>query len=165
MSIQVSKPLELAGNSSAEFHRYLSTRLGASPRLIPTPLQDAELPDYFADVVLSISALEHFSESDLQAVFDQIPRVLKPGGIIVLTTDLFLDVSPFTESTSNCWGRNIDLCNWLASAGLETVVGNRAELNGFPEFDPRAILAKLATYNVGVNYPCLAQCLVARRLR
>jgi hypothetical protein len=80
----------------------------------------------------------------------------------VLTIDLFLDVRPFAPVDHNIYGRNVDVCGLLADAGLTLHEGQRAELLGFPEFSAPSVLAHLSEYMVGVNYPALAQCLVAR---
>lgn len=144
-------------------HRWLSETFAAPVRLVTKPLQDAGLPDASADAVLCVSAMEHFSPADLAAVATHIPRVLKPGGVAILTVDLFLDLAPFTDREANAYGRNIDLRAWLASAGLERAAGNPAELNGFPEFSAGAVLRDLAKYHVGRGYPALAQCVVGRK--
>lgn len=148
---------------SPVMHKRLSDCFAAPVRLVAKPLQDAGLPDASADAVLCVSAMEHFSPADLAAVAVHIPRVLKPGGLAVLTVDLFLDLAPFTDRETNVFGRNIDVRGWLAGAGLELVAGDPAELNGFPEFSANAVLRDLPKYHVGRKYPALAQCLTARR--
>lgn len=144
-------------------HQRLGEAFGGPVRLIAKPLQDADLPDASADAVLCVSAMEHFAPADLDAVATHIPRVLKPGGVAILTVDLFLDVAPFTDRATNTFGRNIDVRAWLEAAGLELVTGTRAELNGFPEFSANAVLRDLSKYHVGREYPALAQCLVGRK--
>jgi hypothetical protein len=89
-----------------------------------------------------------------------IRRLLKPGGLAVLTIDLFLDVAPFTSATLNKYGRNIDVRAFLESSCLTLSSGVREELCGFPEFDPDRIQRNLNAYFMG-SYPGLVQCLVA----
>jgi SAM-dependent methyltransferase len=144
-------------------HRRLCEVYAAPVRLVTRPLQDAGLPGASADAVLCVSAMEHFSPADLAAVAEHVPRVLRPGGVAVLTVDLFLDLAPFTDRESNEFGRNVDLRAWLARAGLELAAGDPAELNGFPEFSAGAVLRDLSRFHVGRGYPALAQCLVGRK--
>jgi hypothetical protein len=89
---------------------------------------------------------------------------LAPGGIVVLTVDLFLDLSPFTSSSRNEHGANIDLSRFLSDAGLVVIEGHPKELHGFPEFSSEDILRRLQDFYVGRPVPTLTQCLVARRL-
>jgi hypothetical protein len=148
---------------SIDLHAELCRVLRATVRLVPKPIQEANLPSATADILLSISVLEHFASADLDALSDFLPRILKADGVAVLTVDLFLDCEPFCRQRDNEWGRNIDICDWLDRAGLELVVGDRRELYGFPEFSADHVLRNLRTYHIGRYYPALAQCLVARR--
>jgi SAM-dependent methyltransferase len=144
-------------------HRRLADCFRAPVALVAKPIQDAGLPDAQADAVVCVSALEHFSAADRDAAAEHIARVLRPGGVLVMTVDLFLDLAPFTDRAQNEFGRNVDLKEWLARAGLELTAGNRHELYGFDEFSPVGVLRNLARYHVGHWYPALAQCLVARK--
>jgi SAM-dependent methyltransferase len=146
---------------SAERHRELSKILRSPVNLVPRTLAQARLEDRSADVLLSVSTIEHFAGADLAEFAAQAARVLRPDGIAVLTVDLFLNVAPFCAATSNHYGTNVDLYVLLQRAGLTLRDGVRAELNGFPEFHAPAILAGLADYTIGGGYPALAQCLVA----
>jgi SAM-dependent methyltransferase len=124
-------------------------------------IDQLEAPKRPFDVMLSVSALEHFPDAHLVAAARAVKRLLKPDGVVVMTVDLFLDLKPFSNRERNEWGRNIDLKNFLHQAGLELEEGNVAELFGFPEFDLAVIMGRLATYFVG-QYPTLSQCLSAR---
>ena len=152
----------LGWDVSAGGHRRLCDCF-APVALIPKPIQDAGIPDSRADVVVCISALEHFGDTDMAAAAEHMPRILKPGGLAVLTIDLFLDLEPFTDQTENRWGRNMNVKRWLDSTGLELVVGTPAELYGFPGFSANAVLRDLSNYHVGHGYPAMAQCVVARK--
>lgn len=145
------------------FHARLCKEFRSPVQLITETLQDAGLQDNSADVVVSISALEHFSDNDLQAAATHIQRILKPNGSLVLTVDLFLDLIPFCNQQSNQWGRNVNIRTWLHQAGLELVYGNKKELYGFDEFAASNIMCELRNYHIGRYYPCIAQCLIARR--
>jgi hypothetical protein len=89
-------------------------------------------------------------------------RCLKPGGLFVVTTDLFLDTTPFSDQPRNVYGENISI-QWLESlAPFRLKSGDRRELLGYPEFDSKRILANLREYLIG-SYPALAQCLVLEK--
>lgn len=143
------------------FHQLLARTYRAPVELHPTELSDAGLADDTVDVVLSISTIEHFGPADLSAFADGARRVLRPGGHVVLTVDLFLDLEPFTDRRSNRWGVNMRVSEVLETLGASLVLGDRRVLYGFPEFDSRAVQADLSQYVVG-RYPTLTQCIVAR---
>jgi len=144
-----------------KLHARLCRCLDAPVQLIPNSLIEAGLKPASVDVLLCISALEHFSDDDLHSTAEELPRLLKPGGVVVMTVDLFLDTSPFCDRPSNRFGRNIDLKAFLQSASLQLVEGDPVELYGFDEFSTNNVLRSLAEYHVGRGYPCLAQCLTA----
>jgi SAM-dependent methyltransferase len=141
-------------------HARLSRAFGAPVELRATTLSDAGLADSSVDVLLAVSVLEHFAPEDIDDLASHARRVLAPGGIAVLTVDLFLDVEPFTSARCNRYGRNVDLRAFLDHAGLVLLRGDPAELRGFPQFSADAIQCRLSRYFVG-DYPTLAQCIVA----
>jgi len=150
---------------SEEVFAKLNRAFGTNVVLKKCFLQDAQLPDDYFDRVVSISVLEHVPEDDIAAIFAEIRRVLKPGGLVVLTLDLFLNVKPFSEADRNEYGKNIDV-RWLVeNSGMELIHGEPAELYGFAEFDAAAIKAKQDEYYVGVGYPTMAQTIVLRRAK
>jgi len=149
-------------NYKAELHRRLCHALKASAELFPKKIDSLEAPPHSFDVVLSVSALEHFSDADLAMLAGAMKRLLKPDGVVVMTIDLFLDLKPFSEREENEWGRNLDVSQFLDMAGLTLEEGNPAELLGFQEFDPAEIMGSLASYMLGEGYPALSQCVVAR---
>jgi len=124
-------------------------------------VEDAGLEDASFDRAVSISVLEHVPERDLESILAHVRRALKPGGLFVVTLDLFLDVQPFAAAASNRFGHNIS-ARWLVEAsGLELVHGERSELYGYPEFDVRAIRER-DDLLVG-SYPAMVQTLVLRK--
>jgi SAM-dependent methyltransferase len=147
---------------NAALHRHLCRALKAPVQLFDKKIDSLEAPPHSFDVVLSVSALEHFPNADLAILASAMRRLLKPDGIVVMTIDLFLDLKPFSEREENVWGRNLDISQFLNMAGLRLDDGNPAELLGFPEFNPAQIMGNLATYVVGEGYPVLSQCVVAR---
>lgn len=123
-------------------------------------LEEAGLEPESFDLVYSISTIEHIPAEHLPSILAEVKRVLTPGGHCVLTVDLFLDLAPFSHRTSNVTGSNIDI-RWLVEqSGLELEQGDRAELYGFPEFDPKRVMGNLFSYQYGAYYPSLAQALV-----
>ena len=131
-------------------------------QLVPTTLADAGLAAGSVDVLLSVSTLEHFAPDDLAEFSAHAARLLRSGGIAVLTIDLVLDVRPFAPADRNMYGTNVDVRALLNDSGLTLHEGEQSELRGFPEFSAPNVMAHLSEYMVGVNYPALAQCLVAR---
>lgn len=53
---------------------------------IRTELLKAALPDRSYDVVLMLAVLEHFERGSVAAVMEEIRRILKPGGLLIMTT-------------------------------------------------------------------------------
>lgn len=143
-------------------HGRLCKVFDAPVNLIQATIGSAKIPDASTDVLLCISALEHFPDDAIAEFCRHAARILKPEGVGVLSVDLFLDVKPFCSQTSNRFGTNIDLHHLMREASLELVRGDRHELHGFPEFDPAAVRANLSTYLQGVH-PALAQCFVLKR--
>jgi 2-polyprenyl-3-methyl-5-hydroxy-6-metoxy-1,4-benzoquinol methylase len=156
--------VEQSWTYDCSLHTRLSEVFRAPVTLVEDTIEAADIPDAFADVLLCISALEHFPDADLAEFNRHVARILKPSGLAVMTVDLFLDVVPFCSSTSNAYGRNVNVHDMLRDASLELVSGNPAELMGFPEFDDQAILANLSRY-LRTIHPVLAQCFTAKRAR
>ena len=144
-------------------HNQLSRLYKAPITVVEHTIQDAKLPDHSADVVLSVSAIEHFSADDVRGFGREVARSLKPDGIVVLTIDLFIDLVPFTRKSRNGWGTNCNIAALLDDAGLRLRTGKSDELYGFPDFDPVTVLERLPTYELNPHGPCVAQCLVAVR--
>jgi SAM-dependent methyltransferase len=125
-------------------------------------LAQAAFPDETFDRIVSISVFEHIPEPALAELLAEVKRILKPGGLVVLTIDLFLNVKPFTDAVQNEYGHNISV-KWLVeTSGLELIHGNKSELHGYPEFDFRAIFQNRQRYLVG-KYPSMIQTVVLRK--
>lgn len=144
--------------SIAQLNRAFGTRV----ELRNTTVRHAALESASFDRAVSISVLEHLPRHEIEEVMRAVFECLKPGGTLVITLDLFLDTTPFADRPRNKYGENVE-ASWIASlAPFELVVGDRSELFGFPEFDPKRILDNLDEYLVG-SYPALAQCMVLRK--
>lgn len=138
----------------------LNRAFGTDVELRNCYIEEAGLEDCSVDVVYSISTIEHIPLDLIRSILTEIYRVLVPGGRCVLTVDLFLDLEPFSYATENITGRNVDV-RWLVeTSGLELQQGDRSELYGYPEFDPKRIMGNLFLYEYGHYYPSLAQAVV-----
>jgi len=137
-------------------------RLQAPVRLQPTTLEEAGLAEASVDVVLSVSTIEHFGADDFTRFAQAARAVLTPGGHLVLTIDLFLDLKPFTSRERNAFGLNANVAALLDQLDATLVVGNADELYGYPGFDADRVQSGLSKYLVGEGYPGMTQCLVAR---
>ena len=140
----------------------LNAALGTKVNLKTVFLDQAGFADESFDRVVSISVFEHIPERALLGILGEVFRVLKPGGTLVLTIDLFLDVKPFTDSESNVYGHNVSVKWIVESSGLERIHGDPAELFGYPEFDAAKIRARRSDLLVG-RYPAMVQTLVLRK--
>ena len=90
-------------------------------------------------------------------------RLLVPGGRLVVSIDLFLNLAPFSPRLENEWGTNISVEQLVAKSGLALESGRRDELLGYPEFDPGVILSRLEDFAIGTGYPQMAQVLTLRK--
>jgi len=159
--------LPLEEKNIASLNRWFGTNVKFVKQRIETLELDAESQDR----VYTISVIEHLTFEEIERVVDCVFRILKKGGFLVMTVDLFLNLLPFTSRVKNEWGTNVDL-RWLSRLQpLEVAQGLPSELFGFPEFDPQYILSNLEKYMIGLSdlenmmysYPCLTQCLVLRK--
>jgi SAM-dependent methyltransferase len=141
-------------------HARLNSWFGTSAELRACRLAEAGIGACTVDTGYCISVIEHLADEEITAVLGDYGRILRPGGRLVLTVDLFLDIAPFTPAPANEWGRNIDIFQLIADSGLRLADGVPAELRGFPEFRPEQILAHLPDYEVNEHYPQLAQLFV-----
>jgi len=146
---------------SAARHRQLCRALNAPVQLASTTIGDAGFQDHSFDILISVSALEHFTDEALDEVVQHTARILRPGGSALFTVDLFLDLMPFTSSTENRFGRNLSIRALLDRSGLRLEEGRREELYGFAEFDPDRVQRNLSSLLIGDGYPSLAQCFTA----
>lgn len=103
-------------------------------------IEEAKLPPYSFDRVFSISVIEHIPGEHIRSAVKEIANALKPGGYFIATIDLFLDIHPFTEKTSNHFGTNIDIKRLVQESGLTLEYGNKNELYGYDEFDKNKAL-------------------------
>jgi SAM-dependent methyltransferase len=161
--VNVDPGMEAVGWScNQESMEMLNRRFDTHIELRNFTIEQAALPSDSFDRAFSISVIEHLPAAVAAETIKHVHRCLKPGGLFVLTTDLFLNVHPFCLRQENEFGRNQNLSMLIDDAIWEMVVGDRACLYAFPQFNPDAILSNLEKYLIGF-YPALAQCLALRK--
>lgn len=131
-------------------------------QLARSTLAEARLPSESVDTIYSLSVLEHLDPEELQATVDAAVRVLKPGGYLVLTVDLFLNLYPFCTRERNEWGTNYRVTEFLRPK-LRLIQGERSQLYGFPEFTADEILAHNEEFFLASGARCFSQCLVLQK--
>lgn len=154
---------ELAVRLNGATMQRLNRLFGTTVELRGCSLKEAELPAASVDRVISISTIEHISPDQLPDLAREIARILRPGGLCILTIDLFLDLVPFTDKEENVYGRNIDVRSLVEASGLRLVKGDTSQLVGFDDCDPIGILRDLGEYFIGTGYPVCAQALVLEK--
>ena len=87
------------------------------------------------DRAFSISVIEHLTDIDITNAMKHIHRCLRPGGLFILTVDLFLNLHPFCSRLTNRFGRNQNVRWIVESENWEIVRGNQEELFGFDAFN------------------------------
>jgi 2-polyprenyl-3-methyl-5-hydroxy-6-metoxy-1,4-benzoquinol methylase len=143
-------------------HEQLNKVFGTSVRLVPEKVQESGLPAESFDRAFCLSVIEHVSQDEAKAMIAAVRELLKPGGLLVLTIDLFLDVKPFGVLDTNVWGTNIDVSALVTDSGLEMIAGDPTELHGFPEFDFDKVVERMPEYFMGY-FSALSQALVLRK--
>jgi SAM-dependent methyltransferase len=146
-----------------DLHERLNAVFGTRVRLVCSRLQQADLAPGSVDRVVCLSVLEHLPADDARDLVARAARLLAPGGLLVATVDLFLDLKPFGVLDRNGYGTNLDVCRLVDGTGLDLVQGDPRELYGFPEFDRDRLVARLPELYLSPTYPCVSQALVLRR--
>jgi SAM-dependent methyltransferase len=141
-------------------HRQMNMWFGTDVRLIRSDISRAGIPSGSIDVIYSISTLEHMPSDEITQLLQEARRILRPGGRMVLTVDLFLDLLPFTGHEVNKWGTNVAIAPLLHGHHMQILMGDPAELLGTPAFDARRVLRNLNHYAINEYYPQLSQLLV-----
>jgi 2-polyprenyl-3-methyl-5-hydroxy-6-metoxy-1,4-benzoquinol methylase len=142
-------------------HAALNRSFGTHVTLHRSTLPETNLTGQFS-AVLCISTIEHLSEQDIASTLTAAKKVLAPGGLLVLTVDLFLNLVPFCDRKTNQWGTNASIA-WIEELiGYEMVVGDRSELYGYPEFSVPSILSRLEEFAISTQYPQMAQLITFR---
>ncbi|MGJ0396968.1 MAG: class I SAM-dependent methyltransferase [Methylocystis sp.] len=145
--------------SDGRFERLVRS-MGTSVVLQPTKIDAAQLSSEQFDAAYCISVLEHLPAGDVDIIFREVWRVLKPGGKFILTVDLFLNLIPFSHRSKNEYGVNLNIAECVAIAPFKMISGSPSELYGFERFDPQQVLGRLEEYLIDPDYPVLTQALV-----
>ena len=142
-------------------HASLNRTFGTNAILHKSTLPEADLSGNF-NAAVCVSTLEHLPPESIEATLKTVKELLVPGGLVVLTLDLFLNLAPFCSRTSNTWGTNSSVA-WIEDLlGYEMVAGNRAELYGYDEFSTDDILSRMEEFAINVGYPQMAQLVTFR---
>jgi 2-polyprenyl-3-methyl-5-hydroxy-6-metoxy-1,4-benzoquinol methylase len=137
-------------------HSFLNSLFGTHVTLHRATLPDAKIDGSF-DAVCCISTIEHLTPADIEETMTRVKQLLEPGGLLVVTLDLFLNLEPFCSRTTNEWGTNLSAA-WLQElTGFELVAGVRDELYGYEQFSVDNVLCHLEDYAINNYYPTLAQ--------
>jgi hypothetical protein len=137
-------------------HASLNRTFGTNVVLHRSTLPETELAGSFS-AVFCISTLEHLPPESIEATLSRVKQLIAPGGLVVLTIDLFLDLAPFCSRTTNRWGINASVA-WIEDLlGYKMVAGERAELYGYQEFSTDEILGRLEEFAINARYPQMAQ--------
>lgn len=142
-------------------HAALNRSFGTSVVLHRATVPEVHVSGQFA-AILCISTIEHLSEPDLASTLIAAKELLAPGGLLVLTVDLFLNLEPFCSRKTNRWGSNASIALIQELVGYEMVVGDRSELYGYPEFSADRILSRLEEFTISTGYPQMAQLITFR---
>ncbi len=128
-------------------------------KLLPERIQDVDEPYESFDRIFCLSVLEHVDPDEAGEMIESAARLLRPGGRMMLTVDLFLDLEPFGVLKRNHWGVNHDVRSLVERSGLTLEAGDPKELLGFAEFDLAGVVAMIDDLLVSEVYPVMTQTL------
>src|SRR5260370_20080335 len=137
-------------------HASLNRTFGTNVVLHRSTLPETELAGSFS-AILCISTLEHLPPESIEATLSRVKQLIAPGGLVVLTIDLFLDLTPFCSRTTTRWGINASVACIEDLLGYKVVTGERAELYGYEEFSTDEILSRLEEFALKAGYPQMTQ--------
>jgi len=141
----------------------LNRRFKTNVELRNAAVSESNLEEESYDRAFSISVIEHLPDDEITEVMKHTYCSLKPGGLFIMTIDLFLNLLPFTQRECNEFGKNRNV-RWITEQfSFEITVGNTEDLFGFPNFNSQHIQSNLEKYMIGY-YPVLTQCLVLRKI-
>jgi SAM-dependent methyltransferase len=144
-------------------HDRINEALGTDVKLIRKRLQEADIEPGSFDRVVCLSVLEHLDQDDARSTVEHMVKALAPGGILVATVDLFLDLKPFGVLDRNQHGTNLDIRGLVDGLTATLVHGDPRELHGFAELDVDRIVTLLPQLYRSSSYPCLTQTLILRK--
>jgi SAM-dependent methyltransferase len=152
-----------AWQGSSEDHARLNWAFGTDVELILERMEDYDAESSSADRVFCISVIEHMDNESAVATLKNIGRLLRPGGLCIMTVDLCLDIHPFTKVMENEIGVNKNIASLVSSSRLELAFGYREEPFGFNDFCADYIKRKVSEFLVGdFHIPVVAQLFMLR---
>lgn len=154
---------DIGGHVTKDFIARANAKLGTDVTLLKEYIADTMLQNGTFDVAYSVSVIEHIPVSQIDESMKRIGQLLAPGGRLIMTVDLFLDLLPFSRKQENRFGTNMSIRRLVEAAGLELETGDRHELYGFEQFDPQRVMERLPELLIGTGYPTLVQCAVLRK--
>jgi 2-polyprenyl-3-methyl-5-hydroxy-6-metoxy-1,4-benzoquinol methylase len=139
---------------------------------LPSESSRAPWPDATFDLVLCCETVEHVTAETADALYREQHRLLKPGGMLVVTTpaseDLSIDTTycPFCDSQFHRWQhmRSISpesLREALQAAGFDVLQCAAIDLNAF---DPQATLTRVPRFRRLVSWSWKCWLSVLQRL-
>ena len=135
---------------------------GTNVELCNSTIDQAGLETERFDRACCISVIEHLPQPLALDIMRHVYAALKPGGLFVLTCDLFLNVAPFTTRQQNEFGGNQNIRTLIDPVLWNLQVGDPEQLYGFDRFSVDKIMFSLETFLIGA-YPTLTQCLVLEK--
>lgn len=154
---------DIGGRVSQDFFTRANSKFHTDVKLLEAKISDVDLEDGKFDLAYSISVIEHVPAEEIEYSMEKIGRLLKPGGKLIITVDLFLDLHPFSKKTQNRFGSNVSVKKLLDSSGLDLEFGEKNELYGFDEFNAGHAMELLPNLLIGTGYPVLVQCAILKR--
>jgi SAM-dependent methyltransferase len=112
----------------------LQSRAGGHPkfaRAVHTSSLPSPFGDDFFDIVILVEVVEHLADGHLDATFREALRVLKPGGVLLITTPDSEDLTSSTKFCPDCgcvfheWQH---VRSWTSASLTETLQGYGFEL-------------------------------------
>ena len=105
---------------------------------------DTGLDENFFDVVISTQTIEHLLNEDLESAFLEMSRVLKPGGILFLTTRFKENLNQKLKVCPDC------LCIFLHSQHLQSFTCSAID-SFFTKFGLKTIINKKSLCRDSLN--------------
>lgn len=153
-----------AWDGSREEHVALNRAFNTNVVLVQSRMEDYEGESNSTDRVFCISVIEHLDDEAAAALMQNIQRILRPGGLCIMTVDLCLDIYPFNIVRTNSLGTNKSIAALVSASGLDLACGHRDELFGFPEFRSSHISQRVSEFFVGDFYiPVVPQMIVLQK--
>jgi 2-polyprenyl-3-methyl-5-hydroxy-6-metoxy-1,4-benzoquinol methylase len=160
----ITRGQELAGGH-ARLHQEFTSAFDADVTLVTKRIQETNFEANSFDRIFAISVLEHVSQDEARQMVETMCRLIAPGGLIVLSIDLFLDLMPFGALRKNFYGTNLNVHDLIHGSGLTMEYGNLAELLGYKEFNADRIIERIEEFDLSWGYPVLSQLVTLRKTK